>query len=196
MLCTVKFIRVSCDHTAIAKNAVLSLRQHELSTASSSDNIQEVQFNPKCNIVKRKRVGAPSRFYKGKSVPSKSTKVVVKEGQRRLVALDYPGPDAPDIAQFKDDLVVFDGLICFLSSDTEQSLRSKIAAKLRQKKLSFVDLLSCQSEDFDFVKVANKCIRRPDGNNEFDSRTISGIYKQGAIYVRLNRSFSVFKVGA
>ena len=41
------------DHTAIAKNAVLSLRQHELSTASSSDNIQEVQFKPKYNIVKR-----------------------------------------------------------------------------------------------------------------------------------------------
>ena len=121
---------------------------------------------------------------------------MAKEEQRRLVALDDPGPDAPDIAQFKDDMLVFDDLIRFLSSDTEQSLRSKIAAKLRQKKVSFVDLLSYQSEDFDFVKVANKRIRLPDGNDEFDSRTISGIYKQGAIYVRLNRSFSVFKVGA
>ena len=182
------------DHSTLAKNAVTSLRQQEFGEISVSNNIQDVQFNPKSNIVKRKRVGAPSSFYKGKSAPSKSSKTVVKEEQRRLVAVNFPGTNAPDVCAFKDDFVVFDGLIRFLSNDTEQAMRSKIASKLRQKKASYVDLMTCRSEDFDFVKVANKKIRRPDGNDEFDSRTISGIYKQGAIYVRLNRSFTVFKV--
>ena len=183
------------DHSTLAKNAVTSLRQHEfIGETAVSNNNQQLQFNPKSNIVKRKRVGAPSSFYKGKTVPSKCSKTIVKEEQRRLVALNYPGKKAPDVDTFKDDLVVFDGLIRFLNNDTEEAVRSKIACKLRQKRASFVDLITCRSEDFDFVKVANKRIRRPDGNDEFDSRTISGIYKQGAIYVRLNKSFTVFKV--
>jgi len=101
-------------------------------------------------------------------VPSKSSKTVVKEEQRRLVALNYPGKKAPRVDTFKDDLVVFDGLIRFLNNDTctEQTVRSKIACKLKQKRAFFVDLVTCRSEDFDFVKVANKRIRRPDGNDE------------------------------
>ena len=118
----------------------------------------------------------------------------VKEEQRRLVALDYPGSEVPDVSQYKDELVVFDGLIRFFSNDSGEAIRDKIAAKLQQKKPSFVDLKTCGPDDFDFVKVENKRIHLPDGHEEFDSRTISGIYKQGAIYVRLNRSFTIFQV--
>jgi len=72
-------------------------------------------------------------------VPSKSSKTVVKEEQRRLVALNYPGKKAPHVDTFKDDLVVFDGLIRFLNNDTctEQAVRSKIACKLKQKRAFF-----------------------------------------------------------
>ena len=110
------------------------------------------------------------------------------------MALNYPGKKAPDVDTFKDDLVVFDGLTRFLNNDTEQAVRLQIVCKLRQKRASFVDLITCRSEDFDFVKVANKRIHRPEGNHESDSHTISGIYKQGAIYVRLNKSFTVFRL--
>lgn len=181
-------------HTNSARSVVASLRQHGLREEFVSDDIQDVKFNPKNNLVKRKRVGAPSSSYKGKNIPCKSSKVVVKEEQRRLVALDYPGSEVPDVCQYKDELVVFDGLIHFFSNDSGEAVRDKIAAKLQQKKPSFVDLKTCGPDDFDFVKVANKRIRLPDGNEEFDSRTISGIYKQGAIYVRLNRSFTIFQV--
>ena len=170
------------DHSTLAKNAVTSLRQHEfIGETAVSNNNQQVQFNPKSNIVKRKRVGAPSSFYKGKTVPSKCSKTIVKEEQRRLVALNYPGKKAPDVDTFKDDLVVFDGLIRFLNNDTEEAVRSKIACKLRQKRASFVDLITCRSEDFDFVKVANKRIRRQMGMmnltlvryQEFTSKVLS-----------------------
>ena len=95
----------------------------------------------------------------------------MKEGQRKLVALDYPGPEVPDVCQYRDKLVVIDGLKRFLSNDPGQAVRDKIAAKLQQKKPSFVGLKTRGLDDFDFVKVANKRVRLPDGNEEFDSNT-------------------------
>ena len=98
-------------------NALALVRQHELG--------EDVQFNPKQNCVRRKRVGAPTSSYKGRNT-SKAAKIVVKEEQRRLVALNYKGKDTPEVCKFFDDLVVFDGLIRFLSNDTEQLIRAKL----------------------------------------------------------------------
>lgn len=146
----------------------MSLRQHGPREASVSD---DVHFNPKRNLLKRKHVGAPSSSYKGKSTVCKSSKVVVKEEQRKLVALDYSGPEVPDVCQYRNELVVFDGLIRSLSNDPGQAVRDRISAKLQQKKPSFVDLKTCGPDDFDFVKVSNKRVRLPDENEEFDSHT-------------------------
>ena len=101
-------------HTDSARNAITLLRQHGPREASVS---VDVQFNTKSNLVKRKRVGVPSSSYKGKST-CKSSKVVVKEKQRKIVGLNYPGPEVPDVCQYRDELVVFDGLIRFLSNDS------------------------------------------------------------------------------
>jgi hypothetical protein len=65
---------------------------------------------------------------------------------------------------------------------------------LREKKAAIVDLRACTANDFEFVKVANKKIRCPDGNDDFDARTLTGLFKQGAIYVRLKKNFSIFNV--
>lgn len=40
------------------------------------------------------------------------------------------------------------------------------------------------------MKVVNKKIRVPDGNEVFDARTLAGIYKHRAVYVRMMTDFS------
>ena len=40
------------------------------------------------------------------------------------------------------------------------------------------------------MKVVNKKVRVPDGYEMFDARTLGGIYKHGALYVRMTLDFS------
>ena len=65
----------------------------------------------------------------------------------------------------------------------------KITAKLRERRVSHIDLSKCNYLDFEFVKVANKKIQVPDGNEVFDARTLGAIYKHKALYVRMKKSF-------
>ncbi|CAH3183763.1 unnamed protein product, partial [Porites lobata] len=106
--------------------------------------------------------------------------VQVKEELRRLVALEYPGADVPEVDQFKDEMVVFDGLVIYSTVDPENAIRERITAKLRERRVSHIDLSQCDKNDFEFVKVVNKKIRVPDGDEMFDARTLGGIYKHGA----------------
>ena len=64
-------------------------------------------FSPQANLLKRKRPEIKPSFYKG-NMPKVS---IPKEKQRRVVALDYPGVDVPEVDGFRDNMVVFDGLI-------------------------------------------------------------------------------------
>jgi hypothetical protein len=70
-------------------------------------------------------------------------------------------------------------------------IREKITAKLRERKVSHIDLSNCKPNDFEFVKVTNKKVRVPDGDEVFDARTLGGIYKHGALYVRMKKSFTI-----
>lgn len=89
------------------------------------------QFNVQTDKLNRKRTGSKSAFYKGKT-----PKVSVKEELRRLVALEYPGADVPEVDQFKDDMVIFDGLVRY---NPEHVIREKITAKLKERKVSHTD---------------------------------------------------------
>lgn len=153
----------------------------------SSTNVASVQpqFNAQTDKLNRKRAGSKRSFYKGKM-----PQVQVKEELRRLVALEYPGADVPEVDQFKDEMVVFDGLVRYSTVDPENAIRETITAKLRERRVSHIDLSQCDKNDFEFVKVVNKKVRVPDGDEMFDARTLGGIYKHGALYVRMTKDFS------
>ena len=143
------------------------------------------QFNAQTDKLNRKRAGSKRAFYKGKT-----PKVSVKEELRRLVALEYPGADVPEVDQFKDDMVIFDGLVRYSTVDPEHVIGENITAKLREQRVSHIDLSHCKNNAFEFVKVVNKKICVPDGDEVFDARNLAGIYKHGAVYVRMMTDFS------
>ena len=51
------------------------------------------------------------------------------------------------------------------------------------------------ADDFDFVCVCNKKIKKPNGNVQFDALGVNTVYPTGAIYARLGKSVNqVFMV--
>ena len=57
---------------------------------------------------------------------------------------------------------------------------------VRQKESDLHDLNFLMPSDFDFVGHANRQVKSIDGDVPFDTNGISQIYRNGAIYVRLN----------
>lgn len=51
---------------------------------------------------------------------------------------------------------VFDGLVRYSTVDPENAIRERITAKLRERRVSHIDLSQCDKNDFEFVKVVNK----------------------------------------
>ena len=69
---------------------------------------------------------------------------------------------------------------------SEFQIRKEIVRLVRQKESVTHNLDQIAEEDFDFVKVANHRVRVIDGDAPFDANGIGHVYKNGAIYVRLN----------
>ena len=111
----------------------------------------------------------------------------VKEHQKNLVLVDYPGSNPHDVMPLHEYEKVFDGSICLNSDMDEEEIRAEIARVLRDKTSVTHDLSGMQGNDFIFVKCANRKVRVPDGNSPFDFKGISHTYPHGAIYVRLNK---------
>ena len=65
-------------------------------------------------------------------------------------------------------------------------LRQEIVRLVRQKENETHSLDCLMPEDFDFVRCANRRVRIIDGDAPFDGSGITQVYKNGAIYVRLN----------
>ena len=118
----------------------------------------------------------------------------VKEEQKNLIVIDYPGPDIPEVVPLHEDEKVFDGSIRYSSNMDEDDIREEIAQMLREKKSSTHDLTYLSSNDFTFVKCVNKKVRVPDGDSPFDFKGICRIYPHGAIYVCLNKPMCTQKV--
>lgn len=57
---------------------------------------------------------------------------------------------------------------------------------VRQKESDTHDLNCLMASDLDFVRCANRQVKSSDGDAPFDASGISQIYRNGAIYVRLN----------
>ena len=125
----------------------------------------------------------------------KREKISLKEYQKNLVLVDFPGPDPNDVMSLREYDKVFDGALCFSSFMDEDDIRDEIIKILRQKSSITHDLSRIQADDFTFVKCANRKVRVPDGGGPFDSKRICRTYSHGAIYVRLNKDMSKTKVG-
>ena len=68
----------------------------------------------------------------------------------------------------------------------EDEIREEIVRLVRQKESDLHDLNCLMPSDFDFVRCANRRVKSIDGDAPFDANGISQIYRNGAIYVRLN----------
>ena len=69
---------------------------------------------------------------------------------------------------------------------SEDDIRQEILCLIRQKDSITHSLKVITPNDFDFVRCANRRVRRIDGDAPFDGAGISQVYSNGAIYIRLN----------
>ena len=136
----------------------------------------------------------PSKVATSRGRKRKHHNMKVKEWQKNLVLIDYPGKHPSDIVPIREYDKVFDGSIRFSSNMDEEEIRVEIARVLSRKSSVFHDLSGIKPNDFTFVKCANKKVRVPDGDTPFDAQGISHTYPHGAIYVRLSKPMWKSKV--
>lgn len=111
---------------------------------------------------------------------------VGKEIQKRLVLIDYQGDSPGEIVAFWEYQKLYDGSIRYRLEMSEDDIRQEIVRLLRQKESITHSLEVITPNDFDFVRCANRRVRRIDGDAPFDGAGISQVYSNGAIYIRLN----------
>ena len=70
----------------------------------------------------------------------------------------------------------------------EEEIRDEFTRLLRRKECDTHHLDLLAPGDFDFVRCANRRVKVIDGDTPFDGSGISQVYKNGAIYVRLNNN--------
>jgi hypothetical protein len=68
----------------------------------------------------------------------------------------------------------------------ESDVRKEIVRLVRKKVVITHDIDLIDTKDFDFVKCVNRTVKVIDGDAPFDASGINQVYKNGAIYVRLN----------
>ena len=110
----------------------------------------------------------------------------VKEVQKGLVLIDYQGGNSGDVVPFREYQKLYDGCIRYRSEMSESEVRQEVVRLVRMKQSDTHSLDCLMPEEFDFVRCANRRVRSIDGDAPFDGSGISHVYKNGAIYVRLN----------
>ena len=155
---------------------------HEGLIARATQLCKDLRSDP-CKVLAKHSKGSRKR-----------KRECVKEHQKNLVLIDYPGPNPCDITPLREYEKVFDGSIRFSSSMDEEEIREEIAKVLRDKTSVTHDLSGIEGNDFIFVKCSNRKVRVPDGNLPFDTKGICHTYPHGAVYVRLNKPMCKGKV--
>ena len=112
-----------------------------------------------------------------------------KEYQRNLVVIDFPA-----VQTLHDYDKVCVGVLRFDLKMTEMEVREEICRQAKETKTLIHDLSEISRDDFHFVKVVNRRIREPGGNGVYDGNGLKELYRSGAIYVRLAKSFEVYFV--
>ncbi len=117
-----------------------------------------------------------------------------KEVQRKLLLIDYPGSSPLEVTILHEYDKIFDGCVSFVTSISEDSLRQLISSLVQEKHSLFHNMCDIGPMDFEFVKVANKRVRKPDGHPVFNGSGVKDIYGRGGIYVRLTKCVSISKI--
>ena len=82
-----------------------------------------------------------------------------------------------EVYALSDVMVLVDGNIRYQGNDEEIQIRQKIIDLMQGKEV----LREITVDDFDFVRVCNKKVRKPDGNVPFDALGVNTVYPTGAI---------------
>ena len=100
--------------------------------------------------------------------------------------IDFQGENLAEVAPFQEYQKLYDGCMRYHSDMSEDEIRQEIVRLVRKKQTDTHSLHCLMPEDFDFVRCANRRVRVIDSDTPFDGSGISHVYKNGAIYVRLN----------
>ena len=109
-----------------------------------------------------------------------------KESQKGLVLIDFQGNKPSGVLPLHEYEKLYDGTMRYRSDMTEAEIREEITRLVRQKECQTHDLGCLMPSDFNFVRCANRRVKSVDGDAPFDANGIGQVYKNGAIYVRLN----------
>ena len=144
--------------------------------SKASKLIEEIKSNPLARTERHSR-----KRKKG---------VLSRQFQKNLVVIDFQETELPDgYFPLRDHEKLFEGPISLNTSMTEDDIRREIVSLVQCKKTTLYTLDQMTEDDIQFVKCANRRIRVPDGNVVYDADGIKTLYRSGAIYVRLTRSF-------
>lgn len=113
-------------------------------------------------------------------------RAVGKEVQKNLVVIDFQGDNPSEVVPLREYEKLYDGCMRYRSDMSETEIREEIVRLVRQKESDTHTLDCLMPEDFNFVRCANRRVRIIDGDTPFDGSGIAQVYKNGAIYVRLN----------
>ena len=105
--------------------------------------------------------------------------------QKQVVVLDRQ--EHTDIYALSDVMVLIDGNTCYQGNDEKIQIRQKIIDLMQGKEF----LREITVDDFDFVRVCNKKVRKPDGNVPFDALGVNTAYATGTIYARLRKAVNL-----
>ena len=147
-------------------------------------------FSPGSSMLERR----PKRKVKGKLALEKyrSNIPVASKGrkpsqtfQKKLVVVDYMGPDAPRNFALKEVHVLLRGMLPEIGiSANEEEVRGYICDTIKHSEKSLQKFLPC---DFEFFEASGKCLCIPAHHATFmwTGRAIKGLAGTGAVYVRL-----------
>ena len=108
--------------------------------------------------------------------------------QKKLVVLEYMGPDAPNVFTRTDKKICVRGLLPANPVDASESeVRNEICDVVCT--CSFPDLTECTPNDFEFIDMSGKQARVPQckAGFEWGGRALKELAGSGCVYVRLTK---------
>ena len=117
---------------------------------------------------------------------SKGKAVAPRAHQKWVVVLDHR-EHTDEVNSLSDVMVLVDGNIRYQGNDKEIQIRQKIIDLMQGKEV----LREITVDDFDFVRVCNKKVRKPDGNVPFDALGVNTVYPTGAFYTGLRKAVNL-----
>lgn len=181
----------SVDERQVSKEINMLFPSCSSSSSSGMEGHQDVVMKANRLITCLRSSPASISEHHSKSKKKKKLSHIEKDREcsKTLVLIDYPGDPPPEVQVLRDYHKLYEGLLTFSSSMTESQIRISIAGLIREKESIFNDYKAITEDDFSFVRCANRKVRIPDGQITFDASGIRRIYRSGAVYIRLNKSF-------